>query len=587
MNYADHASEFGADVPAHPTIFTKQVSCIGGPRDPVHLPRVSDALDYEGELVLVIGRRCRHVPVTEARRMIGGMRDITERKESENKLREQATLLDKAQDAILVRDLDHRILYWNRSAERLYGWTSSEILGHSIETLLYKDPAAFRAATRTTLEEGEWLGELQQVSRDGRTLTVEGRWSLVRDDDGRPRSILAINTDITERKLLEQQFLRAQRLESIGTLAGGIAHDLNNVLAPILMSIDLLNSVVAEPDAHEILDSVETSAKRGADMVKQVLSFARGAEGRRIDVQPRHLISDIVRISRDTFPKSIRIESQTDRDLWTLGADPTQLHQILLNLCVNARDAMPEGGTIRIRASNVTIDAHDAAMHLEATPGPHVRLEVTDDGHGIPASVLERIFDPFFTTKEVGQGTGLGLSTTMAIVRGHKGFIRVDSEPGEGTRFTIHFPALPGGGAGAGSDPAEGAMPRGRGETVLVVDDEQSVREVTRRTLEAHGYQVLVAADGAEGFSTFVKERARIRVILTDLLMPVMDGLTMVKALHRLDPEPPVIAASGFSPEDQSLEASHPEIVRFLAKPYTAECLLQGIRQALGSNDGS
>ena len=265
---------------------------------------------------------------------------------------------------------------------------------------------------------------------DGCAITVEGHWTLVRDAEGEPKSILCINTDITERKKLETQFLRAQRMESIGTLAGGIAHDLNNVLAPIVMAIEFLKLKNNDETSLEVLNTIETSAHRGADMVRQVLSFARGVEGQRIIVQPKHLMKDIQKIVADAFPKNIDLRINLKPELWNVLGDPTQLHQVLLNLCVNARDAMPDGGRITISADNVTLDKHYAAMHLDARAGSHVVLQVTDAGSGMSPAILEKIFDPFFTTKEVGKGTGLGLSTSQAIVKSHGGIYPRDLRSG-------------------------------------------------------------------------------------------------------------------------------------------------------------
>ncbi len=514
-------------------------------------------------------------------RMVGGMTDLTERHRTEEKLREQAALLDNAKDAIIVRDLDHRILYWNRSAELLYGWPAGEVEGRPVDELLYRDTETFARATRATLENGEWVGEIDQWCRDGRPITVEGRWTLMRDRDGRPKSIFAINTDVTQRKRLEAQFLRAQRMESIGTLAGGIAHDLNNVLTPIIMSIDLLKLDETDPDKLEALAAIESSARRGSDMVKQVLSFARGMDGQRVLVQLRHVVRDLARILGDTFPKNIMIEHRIPADLWTLDADPTQLHQILLNLCVNARDAMPNGGRLAISAENIALDEHYAAMNIEARTGPHVRIEVQDSGMGIPKDVVDKIFDPFFTTKEVGKGTGLGLSTTQAIVKSHGGFIRVYSEPGMGTRFRIYLPAQPEAYSGEDGDSRETELPRGDGETILVVDDEPSVRQITQQTLEAFGYRVLLAADGSEAVSVYVRHQADIAAVITDMRMPIMDGPATIQVLRRLNPEVRIIGASGITEGDRASQAAQAGVKDFLPKPYTAETLLKSLKRVL------
>ena len=506
--------------------------------------------------------------------------DITERKLADARIREQASLLDKARDAIIVRDLDHRILFWNHSAERLYGWTAYQAIGSSIKDMLYTSPDDFLEATGTTLKRGEWVGEIEQLTKDGRTKVVEGHWSLVHDDSGKPKSILAINTDITERKQLEQQFLRAQRMESIGTLAGGIAHDLNNVLAPIMMSIDLLRNYVSHPNGIEIIDLVGTSARRGAEMVSQVLTFARGVEGRSVDVRVSQVVRDLVRIIAETFPKNIHVETNLQPDLWSIRGDPTQIHQVLLNLCVNARDAMPEGGVIRIRAENLTVDDHYAGMNIEASAGPYLKIEVEDTGHGIPKEIIDKLFDPFFTTKEVGKGTGLGLSTSLAIIKSHGGFMRVYSDPGMGARFRIYLPGEtevdP-----ASADHLETPLPRGDGETVMVVDDEASIRQITKQTLEAFGYKVLLAVDGSEAVSMYVVHQNEIAVVLTDMMMPVMDGPATIQVLRRLNPSLKIIGASGISANGKVAKAANGGLNHFLPKPYTADTLLRAIHAIL------
>ncbi|MEO8678182.1 MAG: PAS domain S-box protein [Vicinamibacterales bacterium] len=510
---------------------------------------------------------------------IKNIRAQAERARMTTTVREQASLLDKAQDAIIVRDLEHRILYWNRSAARLHGWSAMEVIGRREDELLYRDPAPFRAALAETMAGGEWVGELDQTSRDGRTLTVESRWTLVRDDDGSPRSILVINTDITQRRHLEQQYLRAQRMESIGTLAGGIAHDLNNALAPILMSIELLQGNLGDDERGEILATIETSAKRGAAMVKQVLSFARGMEGRRVEVRLQPLIREVSRMARDTFPKNILIEERVSSDLWGLEADPTQLNQVLVNLGVNARDAMPSGGRITVTAENIVLDEEYAAMNIEARAGRYVKIDVADTGAGIPKNIIDRIFEPFFTTKATGQGTGLGLATSLAIVKSHGGFIRVSSEPGVGTRFTLYLPALSRVVA-APVAPASVSLPRGNGEMVLVVDDEAAIRQLTRQTLEAFGYQVLVAADGSEAVAVYARRGAEIAVVLTDMMMPVLDGAATIEVLRRLNPQVQIIGASGLTAGGNQACGSAP-LAGFLPKPFTAETLLKAVRAAV------
>jgi PAS domain S-box-containing protein len=513
-------------------------------------------------------------------KMVGTTHDITEQKKADETLREQAALLDKAQDAILVRDLRNTIRFWNKSAERLYGWTANEAIGRAVVGLLYHDPAAMLAATETVITKGEWVGEIEQWTKDGRPLMVEGRWTLVRDDLGRPKTILAINTDITQRKKLEQQFLRSQRMESVGTLAGGIAHDLNNVLTPIMMAIELLKMEETNPKRLNVLTTIESSAKRGADMVRQVLSFARGVEGQKLEVHVVLLISEIEDIIRETFLKNIHIISNLPGDLWVVDGDSTQLQQVLLNLCVNARDAMPDGGTLTISASNQILDEGFVSLNLDSKVGPYVVIQVEDSGIGMSQEVMNRIFDPFFTTKDLGKGTGLGLSTTQAIIKSHGGFIRVYSEVGHGSKFWVYLPARAETAShNAVAPPTD--LPQGKGELILVVDDEEAVRQITQHTLESFGYHVLLASDGAEATALYASHLQKIAVVLTDMMMPVMDGAAMIKELMRMNPQVRIIAASGLSANGMVARAAAAGVHHFLPKPYTTTTLLEALQDIL------
>lgn len=370
------------------------------------------------------------------------IRYALERKQTEHKIREQAALLDIATDAIFVQDLDNQILYWNKAAERLYNWQKEEAIGKKVSEIWQeKNLSQLQEALTTMMKNGSWEGELQQITKYGKEITVESRWTLVREFDRKTQSILIVNTDITQKKQLEAQFLRAQRLESIGTLASGIAHDLNNVLAPILMTAQLLESQLQDERSQRLLPILISNAKRGANLVKQVLSFTRGMEGDRTLLQLKHLIREIQQIIKETFPKSIEVSTQISANLWTVFGDPTQLHQVLMNLCVNARDAMPGGGKLKITAENFLIDANYAKMHIDARVGAYVAIAVTDTGSGIAPEIVDRIFEPFFTTKELGKGTGLGLSTVLGIIKSHSGFISVYSELGKGSEFKVFLPA--------------------------------------------------------------------------------------------------------------------------------------------------
>ena len=528
----------------------------------------------------------RAVPILDddksIRQWIGVHKDITERKQAELRIMEQAELLDKTRDAIMVRDLEGTILFWNKGAERMYGWTIDEAVGRKAVKLLHVNPEKFYEANNLVIQRGEWNGELQHFNSAGKELTIEARWTLVADRAGVPKSVLAINTDITERKQIEHQFLRAQRMESVGTLAGGVAHDLNNILAPILMSIQILKLTATDSETISILKTIETSAKRGADIVRQVLSFARGLESQRIEVQPKHLLGDLDSIIRGTFPKNIQVEISVPQDIWTIEGDPTQIHQILLNLSVNARDAMPNGGTLAVSVENCILDEHYSAMNLQAEPGRYVVINVTDTGSGMPRRVIDKIFEPFFTTKELSKGTGLGLSTVMALVKSHEGLINVYSEVGRGTTFKVYLPAMDN-----SSDTPLVAdvsqLPRGNGQTVLVIDDEASILTITSQTLQAFGYKSLTAVDGADGVAIYAQNVNEIAVVITDMNMPVMNGMAAIRALLRVNPKVKIIAASGLNVNGDAEKLAEMGVTNSLVKPYTAETLLSALHKILKS----
>lgn len=512
-------------------------------------------------------------------RMVGGFVDLSERKDDKLSLRRQAALLDEASDAIVLRDLENRVLYMNRRAQEFYGWDLEQALGRRV-TELYAEESEVEAATRQVLESGECSGEFQHRSRLGEERTVFGRWTLLKDAQGQPECILAINTDVTERKKLEQQFLRTQRMESIGTLASGMAHDLNNILAPILMSLELLREHTDGTSGEVLVDTLESGARRGADLIRQVLGLARGLEGQTEPLDLGQLVRDILRVLGETFPKNIQIISRLPEGILRVLADATQMQQVLMNLCVNARDAMPGGGMLTISLENSLVDEMYSGMHLTLAPGPYVILQVEDSGTGIAPDFLERIFEPFFTTKRPGEGTGLGLSTCFSIVKNHRGVISVYSEVGKGTRFKVYLPALAEGvQSEAEPAPALGALPRGEGQWILVVDDEENIREITRRALERFGYRVLLASNGAEGVSIFAQYRSQIAVVLTDMSMPVMDGPAMIFAIKSIDPCARIIGCSGLTANGYLAKATEAGVEHFLAKPYTADVLLRLLHQ--------
>ncbi|WP_341524537.1 response regulator [Nostoc sp. UHCC 0302] len=506
--------------------------------------------------------------------------EICERKLKEQKIREQAALLDITTDAIFVEDLNRKIRFWNQGAENLYGWKSIEAINKSVNQLLYSKQtlSQIQKIHESLIESGSWQGELHQLTKQGKEIVVASRWTLMRDKNEQPQSILTVNTDITEKKQLERQFLRAQRLESIGTLAGGIAHDLNNILTPILTSAQLLQLKLPNTDerSQQMFKTIEINAKRGAALVKQVLHFARGVEGKRMIVQVNHLFSEIEQIVKETFPKSIEFSVNIKPDLWAVIGDATQLHQLLMNLVVNARDAMPNGGHLSISAENMLIDEHYASMNIEASVGSYIVITVADTGIGMEPEIVDRIFEPFFTTKDVGKGTGLGLSTARGIIKSHGGFVNVSSKVGRGTEFKVFLSAVE-----ATTTPLaeDFELFKGNGELVLVVDDEAKILETTKLTLETYNYQVLTARDGIEAIALYAKHQNEINLVLMDMMMPSMDGATTIRALQKINSLVKIIAVSGLVANDQLVKTAG--IKTFIAKPYTTKELLQTLHTIL------
>jgi CheY-like chemotaxis protein len=358
------------------------------------------------------------------------------------------------------------------------------------------------------------------------------------------------------------------------------------MLAPIMMSIEMLQMQCPGEEAAEILHTLQGSTQRAADLVRQVLTFARGVEGRRVEIRIDSLLEEVRRVIRETFPRNIELQIHCAPQLWSVTGDPTQMHQVLINLCVNARDAMPTGGTLHIAATNIVLDALYAAANPDARQGPHVLIEVLDSGTGMTPAERERIFEPFFTTREVGKGTGLGLSTALAIVRSHGGFVDVYSEPGRGSSFKIYLPADTTPRSAEPPPAAQPLLPHGHGECVLVVDDEEGIRIVARKTLERYGYQVLLAANGAEAVDLYSRHREQIAVVITDMAMPVMDGPATILALKAINPGVRIIASSGLTSRQGVVQSVAADVKHFIPKPYTADRMLRALEEILKENPG-
>jgi|APTNR8051073442_1049403.scaffolds.fasta_scaffold00153_20 two-component system cell cycle sensor histidine kinase/response regulator CckA len=516
-------------------------------------------------------------------RMRGALQDITERKQAEELLRRQSGALEAAANAIVITDHQGTILWVNPAFSKISGYAETEALGKNPRDLMKSgaQDADFYRVLWSTITSGKvWQGEIINRRKDGKVYHEEMTITPIRDDQGAITHYVAIKQDITERKSMEAQLLRTQRLESVGRLASGIAHDLNNILTPVLLAPAILREVIQEPTVRSIIDSVEKNAQRGADIVRQLLTFGRGLESVRSPMPLRALIRDMVKIMNETFPRNITVRTELTPDMILIDGDPTQLHQLLMNLCVNARDAMPEGGHLTIRLEASMIEADQASIYPWVLPGPHALLTVTDTGTGIPKEHLDKIYDPFFTTKPPGEGTGLGLSTALGIVRSHRGFIEVESWVGQGTTFRIFLPQSATATYSTEQHTLE-PLVQGNGQRVLVVDDEASVRNVIGEILKRNGYQVDFARHGREAWELVEKNPDRYQAVITDLMMPVMDGWALIKALRAHPPVCKIITLSGYLPQPDWMDQARALTDGVLVKPCAAEDLLNLLNDLL------
>lgn len=516
-------------------------------------------------------------------------RDITERQRANRELRLLHAALQATPAGIMVTDAAGAIEWVNPAFTRLTGYSLAEAQGMNPRILRSSqhDAAFYRRLWETILRGEVWSGEVQNRRKDGATYFEHMTIAPVRNGAGAITNFVAVKDDITHERRLEQQLARSQRLESVGMLASGIAHDLNNVLTPIVLSVELLRAErQLSATAVARLNLVAQAAQRGANIVKQVLTFARGVEGERTIVQPRYLLKEIAQLAQETFPRLIEVSVDTGRDLPAIRGDVTQLHQVLLNLAVNARDAMPLGGRLVFSARVTQVDATRAAALARIAPGAYVELAVSDTGTGIADEVLEHMFEPFFSTKPRGKGTGLGLSTVYGLVRSHDGAVEVDTALGRGTTFRVLLPAVPAD-AGAVTAPAAAVAPSGAGCRVLVVDDEEPIRMVLEQLLRRRGFEVVTAADGVDALQVFRLHPSAYQFAIVDLVMPRMRGTVLIRELRALAPSLKIVCASGYADEKtdggEGLSLADLGVAVFLPKPFREEDLLQALRTADGA----
>ena len=505
-------------------------------------------------------------------------RDISDRKKAERETRLMAKLTQTVTDAIIAVDKQANITAWNPGAERIFGYTAEEAVGRCI-SLIHFSEEAMDEVHKALLEKGEVVSERVRRNKAGEPLDVIESISCLRDDAGNIESYVGFVKDITQLKQTQQQLFQVQKMESIGTLAGGIAHDFNNLLSGMLGHASFLKeSIPRESDLYADVERIENSAKRAAALTKQLLSFARGGkyEPQRADLN--EIVRETLDLLTRTIGKNIALQKSLQHDLWQVQADRTQMQQVLVNLCINARDAMPEGGTLLLETKNVELKEEDLKpAYAPAKPGKYIQISVSDTGIGMDAETRRRAFEPFFSMKE--GGTGLGLSVVYGVLQSHKGFITVYSELGKGTTFRIYVPAA----ERAIEKPAveaEEEVATGR-ETILVIDDEPVVQQVLSRMLEKMGYTVLVAPTGSEGLIIYSDNKSEIDLILLDMIIPDMPGQEVFRRLKEINPDVKVLLSSGFSETAPAVEAQRHGALGFLEKPYTMGELSARLRSAL------
>ncbi len=513
------------------------------------------------------------------------LHDLTEQRKAEAELRLQSAALEAAANAIVITDPTGVIEWCNPAFTQISGFSSAEAKTRSLGELVRSGEQSrgfYKQMWDTILSGKAWHGELQNRRKDGSRYPEQMSITPLFDENRRITHFIAIKQDISEQKRLEALLLRTQRLESIGRLASGIAHDLNNVLTPMLMAPLMLRSVIDDPIVLQIIDSIDSSAQRGAAIIKQLLTFSRGLPGEKIPLRLRIIARDMVKLIEQTFPKNITLRTRLDRDVWPVLGDATQIHQVLMNLCVNSRDAMPKGGTLTVALESTVLTEQTAQEH-GVRPGAYAVLLVEDTGMGISATDLDRIYDPFFTTKPLGEGTGLGLSTALGIVKSHHGVILVESTPHKGTTFRVLLPAHESATSPTSAGASQDVLPLGRGEVIVVVDDEELTRQMIQQILEQYGYHVQLAQSGQQALE-MIQQNPEIRLLLTDAMMPGMDGSTLIRQVKALAHRTQVMVMTGLHSQADIIDLIEHYGVQVLDKPFTAQKLLLAVQNALPKN---
>ncbi|MBC7939081.1 MAG: PAS domain S-box protein, partial [Chitinophagaceae bacterium] len=508
--------------------------------------------------------------------------DIDAEREAEQRLRRQAALLDATRDAITVTGLDQRISFWNRGAERLFGWSADETLGRSARELLALNPLAAEEAQAQLLAHGDWAGPLHLVRKDGRFLVTDTRWTLLRNAEGQPEAILTTQTDATQRLELEAQLRQAQRLEAVGQLTGGVAHDFNNLLTVILGNADLLAEMLADnPSLLPLAQMTRTAAERGAELTQRLLAFARKQALQPQAVDTHQLLASMDALLRRTLPAHIDLELVRAAGQWPALVDPAQLESAVLNLVLNARDAMPAGGKITLETANAWIDQDYAERHADVLPGQYVLLTVSDTGAGMAPGQLARAFEPFFTTKGPGQGSGLGLSMVYGFIKQSRGHVKLYSELGQGTTVRLYLPRADSAPSVLTPAAVRGVQELHGSARVLVVEDDALVRRHATDALTGLGYAVLAAEHGDAALA-ILRQRADIDLLFTDIVMPgSLNGRQLAEAALVLHPRLKVLYTSGYTENAIVHHGRLDRGVHLLPKPYRSLDLARKVHAVL------
>ena len=490
-------------------------------------------------------------------------------------------LIGSAPDAVVVHDLEDQVLYWNQAAQALYGWSLEEVQARPASRIFYLDKTDREEAVEALCEQGHWAGELHQINRKGDEFFVQSRQQLVRDDTGKPVAVVCFNTNVTAQKKQQDAEERAHHVRSSSILAGGVAHELNNALAPIMLSAAMLKRSLDDEKSRNMVSMIEKCANKGAALVGDLLSFERGKGGGNDAIRRAQVERSLKRVADRVIPSAVSLQGDVVEDLWECRGEMAEITEVFEHAMKNACEAMPDGGALKVSVGNRLFDEHFENLAPEAKAGAYVAFVFEDNGKGIDERLLTRVAEPFFTTKEPKQGYGFGLSSSQAIIKGHKGFMVLESERGLGTTLSVFLPADLEAEKATGTVPPFVVSREGAGMLVLVADDEFFIRETIKKTLEERGYAVLAAQDGTEALAVYASRINDIDMVVANVEMPFMDGPSLCRALLKLNPDAKILLSSGHKHKEKVQEIKSCGVENFLPKPYTADQLADRVHAIL------